>query len=161
MNSALQSVISHFPQLQTEPGCDIPTLIISPEHLISTLTKLYHDPDLQFQFLTDLCGVHYPDAEPEVLGVVYHLHALQKNCRIRLKCFVPITHPQIPSVTSLFASANWMERETYDFFGIEFTGHPNLTRILNLDEMTEFPMRKDITLEDPSRTDKEDAYFGR
>jgi NADH-quinone oxidoreductase subunit C len=64
-------------------------------------------------------------------------------------------------VTSLYAAANWMERETFDFYGIIFTGHPNLRRILNADEMDYFPLRKEFPLEDATRSDKEDKYFGR
>jgi NADH-quinone oxidoreductase subunit C len=67
----------------------------------------------------------------------------------------------IPTATGLFACANWMERETYDFFGILFDGHPNLTRILNIEEMDYFPMRKEYPLEDATREDKIDALFGR
>ena len=64
-------------------------------------------------------------------------------------------------MTSLYASANWMERETYDFYGIIFDGHPDLRRILNMDEMEYFPLRKEYPLQDATRTDKEDKYFGR
>ena len=69
--------------------------------------------------------------------------------------------PKVPTVTSVYAAANWMERETYDFYGIIFEGHPNLKRILNVDEMTIFPMRKEYPLEDNTRKDKNDEMFGR
>lgn len=120
----------------------------------------YFRDKLNFNFLTDLCGIHYPDRE-KALGVIYHLHNLQDNIRIRLKTFVPIENPHVPTVTDLYASANWMERETYDFFGILFDGHPNLTRILNVEYLDYFPMRKEYPLEDPTREDKEDRFFGR
>jgi NADH:ubiquinone oxidoreductase subunit C len=68
---------------------------------------------------------------------------------------------QIATITDLFAGANWMERETYDFYGIEFTGHPDLRRILNMDDMDYFPMRKEYVLEDGTREDKDDRFFGR
>ncbi len=74
---------------------------------------------------------------------------------------MPIESPQISSITSLYEASNWQERETFDFFGIEFIGHPNLKRILNVDEMDYFPMRKEYPLEDQTRTDKDDKYFGR
>ena len=74
---------------------------------------------------------------------------------------MPIDAPQINSITSIYSAANWQERETFDFFGIEFMGHPHLKRILNVDEMDYFPMRKEFPLEDPTRTDKNDNYFGR
>jgi NADH-quinone oxidoreductase subunit C len=70
-------------------------------------------------------------------------------------------NPQIDSIESVFGAANWQERETFDFYGIEFLGHPNLKRILNVDEMDYFPMRKEYPLEDQTRTDKDDTYFGR
>ncbi len=116
--------------------------------------------DLGFGFLTDICGIHYPDAEKQ-LGVIYHLHNLQENIRIRLKTFVTIANPNVPTVTDLFAGANWMERETFDFYGIIFDGHPNLKRILNVDYLDYYPLRKEYPLEDPTREDKEDHFFGR
>ncbi len=115
---------------------------------------------MNFNFLTDLCGIHYPD-KGKALGVIYHMHNLQDNFRIRLKTFVPVENPHVPTVTDLFSSANWMERETYDFFGIIFDSHPNLKRILNVDYLDYYPMRKEYPLEDPTREDKVDSYFGR
>jgi NADH-quinone oxidoreductase subunit C len=122
---------------------------------------LYDDEQLRFQFLTDLTAVHYPDKKGNELVVVYHLHNLVNNIRIRLKVFTDINTPDIFTATKLYSSANWMERETYDFFGVNFVGHPNLKRILNVDEMDYFPMRKQYPLEDQTRIDKDDAMFGR
>lgn len=127
--------------------------------IIPVMKFLSEDPELKFTLLTDLCGIHYP--EKDSLGVVYHLHSLVHNVRIRLKVFTAVSDPYIPTATVLFASANWMERETYDFFGIIFEGHPDLRRILNVDDMTAFPMRKEFPLEDPNRKDKDDTFFGR
>ena len=151
---------SKLPFIKVDASSDIPALIVSPEHLVEVMQLLATDPEYGFTFLTDLCGVHYPD-QPLQLGVVYLLHNMVKNVRLRVKCFVSDSNPVIPSLTPLFESANWMERETYDFYGIRFEGHPNLIRILNMDEMVEFPMRKEYRLEDATRTDKEDSYFGR
>jgi NADH-quinone oxidoreductase subunit C len=128
---------------------------------LKVLQFLYDDPELRFQFLTDLQAVHYPDRKGEELAVVYHLHNLIDNIRIRFKVYTDITTPDVFSATSLYMSANFMERETYDFFGVNFTGHPNLIRILNVDEMDYFPMRKEFPLEDQTRTDKDDEMFGR
>jgi len=114
-----------------------------------------------FNFLTDLTGVHYPDRTEEELCVVYHLHNLRANIRLRFKVYVPVAKPDIFTATAVFSGANWMERETYDFFGINFVGHPNLIRILNVDQMDYFPMRKEYKMEDPTRTDKDDEMFGR
>lgn len=136
--------------------------ITGPKELnLKVLTFLYDDPALQFQFLTDLTGVHCPDRAGEELAVVYHLHNLQANCRIRFKIFTSIQSPEVYTATGLFAGANWMERETYDFFGIQFVGHPNLKRILNVEEMDYFPLRKEFPLEDQTRIDKDDEMFGR
>ena len=115
---------------------------------------------LGFGFLTDICGIHYPDREL-ALGIIYHLHNLPENTRIRLKAFVPFAKPEIASLCSIFPAANWMEREAFDFYGIIFTGHPNLKRILNVEYLDYFPMRKEYPLEDPTRHDKDDRFFGR
>lgn len=141
---------------------DIFTVTVKPEACKSLIEFLYSDDALQFQFLTDLCGVHYPDnPQDKQFAVVYHLHNWIENIRIRVKTFLSGENPQTESITSIFASANWMERETYDFFGITFTGHPNLKRILNHDGMKAFPLRKEYPLEDQFRTDKDDRFFGR
>ncbi|HEY4874540.1 MAG TPA: NADH-quinone oxidoreductase subunit C [Puia sp.] len=122
---------------------------------------LFEDEELRFQFLTDLTAVHYPDQKERELAVVYHLHNLVDNVRIRLKVYTGIDSPDIFTATKLYAAANWMERETYDFYGVNFVGHPNLKRILNVDEMNYFPMLKQYPLEDQTRIDKDDAMFGR
>lgn len=128
---------------------------------MEVLRFLYEDPAMAFRFMTDLTAVHYPDKAGEELCVVYHLHNLVANVRLRLRASLPIAQPDIATAVPLFSAANWMERETYDFFGVNFTGHPNLVRILNADEMNYFPMRKEYPMEDPTRTDKDDEMFGR
>ena len=128
---------------------------------LKVLQFLYDDSELRFQFLTDLCAVHYPEKKGEELAVVYHLHNLIDNIRIRFKVFTDSNNPDVFTATNIFESANWMERETYDFYGVNFIGHPNLKRILNVDEMDYFPMRKEFPLEDQTRTDKDDEMFGR
>jgi NADH-quinone oxidoreductase subunit C len=128
---------------------------------LKVLNFLFDSDDLKFRFLTDLCAVHYPTQKGRELAVVYHLHNLEDNVRIRFKVFTDISRPDVYTATGLFSSANWMERETYDFYGINFIGHPNLKRILNVDEMDYFPMRKEFPLEDQSRIDKDDEMFGR
>ncbi len=128
---------------------------------LKVLQYLFDEPSLEFQFMTDLCAVHYPDNEGKELAVVYHLHNLKENVRIRYKVFTDIKKPDVFSATALYSAANWMERETYDFYGVNFVGHPNLKRILNVDDMKYFPMRKEFPLEDQERTDKDDEMFGR
>jgi NADH-quinone oxidoreductase subunit C len=122
---------------------------------------LYDDEELKFQFLTTLCAVHYPDNKGRELAMVYHLHNLTDNIRIRFKAYLDINKPDIFTATRLYEAANWLERETYDFYGVNFIGHPNLVRILNVDEMDYFPMRKEFPLEDQTRKDKDDEMFGR
>ena len=147
--------------ISSEMNYDFPVFVVKREKLFDLVKFLKEDAETQFGFLTTLCGVHYPDHKGQELGMVYHLHNMQKNWRIRVKIFFPINDSEVSSVTSLFPSANWQERQEYDFFGIIFKGHPNLKRILNMDEMNYHPMRKEFALEDGSRDDKDDKMFGR
>lgn len=137
------------------------TFEVPNEMNLKVMQFLYDEDELNFRFLTDLQAVHYPDLQGRELAVVYHLHNLRDNVRIRFKVFTSTEQPDVFTATKLFEAANWMERETYDFFGVNFVGHPNLKRILNVDEMTYFPMRKEFPLEDQTREDKDDEMFGR
>jgi len=128
---------------------------------LKIMTWLFDEPTLNFRFLTDLTAVHYPDRTGEEIAVVYHLHNLVENIRMRMKVFTPVAQPDVYTATGLFSSANWMERETYDYYGVNFVGHPDLRRILNVDEMDYFPMRKEFPLEEQTRVDKDDEMFGR
>jgi NADH-quinone oxidoreductase subunit C len=136
------------------------TMETAREQIIDVLTWLKNDAALQFIYLTDITAIHYPGAERQI-GVIYHLHNLVNNVRIRLKVFLNDGDVHIPTATTIWEGANWMERETYDFFGVIFDGHPDLRRILNVDDMEVFPMRKEFPLEDPNRVDKKDYFFGR
>jgi len=138
---------------------DMLCLTVKKESIQSILLFLRDDQELQYNFLTTLCGMHYPQTEQ--LGVVYHVQSFVNNHRIRIKTFTELKNPKMPTITTIWPAANWMERETYDFFGIQFEGHPNLKRILNMDEMTDFPLRKEFPLEDQTREDKNDSMFGR
>ncbi|MDP4184504.1 MAG: NADH-quinone oxidoreductase subunit C [Bacteroidota bacterium] len=146
--------------LSAEIADDMPVYTVKREIITALLKFLYEDESLQFRFLTDLCGIQYPEAELP-FGVIYHLHSFTQNLRIRVKSFAPADDPVFPTATTVFAAANWMERETFDFFGIIFEGHPNLKRILNMEDMDYFPMRKEYPLEDDTREDKDDKMFGR
>ena len=149
--------VSEFIQIK-----DIFTFEVAAGSMNDTMRFLKEDPELRFNFLTDLCGIHYPDNEKDrQFAVVYHMHNWVDNIRIRFKSFLNGDNPEIDTVTNLFLGANWQERETYDFYGIIFKGHPQLKRILNMDEMVSFPMRKEFPLEDGGRTDKDDRFFGR
>jgi NADH-quinone oxidoreductase subunit C len=147
--------------ISSEMVSDFPVFVLNRDIICDAVRFLYDDADLSFQFLTTLAGTHYPDNKGHELGVMYQLHSLRNNYRIRLKVFVNINEPNVPSITPVFLGANWMERQEFDFFGINFTGHPNLKRILNMDEMTYHPMRKEFPLEDGTREDKDDKMFGR
>lgn len=137
------------------------TFTTTRDQIMPLLEFLYNHEKFKANFLTDLTGVHYPDTPGREFAVVYHVHSLTLNFRLRIKVFLAEADIHIPTATTLYSSANWMERETYDFFGILFEGHPNLIRILNIEEMDYFPMRRQYPLEDTTREDKTDALFGR
>ena len=145
----------------SEDAFDVPSIEIQPNSVHEVLQFLKNDQRYAINFLTLLGAVHYPDEKGRELAIVYHLHSWTKNIRIRLKTFLPIETPNVRSVTDLFTCADWMERETYDFYGVIFDGHKNLKRILNEDSMDYFPMRKEYQLEDATREDKDDRFFGR
>ncbi|MCO5233523.1 MAG: NADH-quinone oxidoreductase subunit C [Chitinophagales bacterium] len=143
-----------------EETCGLTTIQVRRAYIFEVIKFLKED--LSFNFLTDLCAVHFPDNDEEMrFAMVYHIHNLFENLRLRLRVFLPESDLTIDSMTPLFASANWQERETYDFFGVIFNGHPNLVRIMNMDEMEVFPMRKEFPMEDAGRVDKDDRFFGR
>ncbi len=141
---------------------DIFTLEVNKDKVHEVIQFLKDDEELNFHFLTDLAGIHYPDNNvDEQFAVTYQLHNWIENTRIRIKTFLNGENPEVQTITDLFLCSNWMEREAWDFYGIKFTGHPQLKRILNMDEMVSHPMRKEFPMEDSGRTDKDDRFFGR
>ena len=158
-----KSLIEKFGEqvYQWEEPYGMLTFTSDKELNLKVLQFLYDDPVLRFRFMTDLTGVHYPDNKGKELAVVYHMHNLVDNVRIRYKVFLDINQPDVFSASALYSAANWMERETFDFYGVNFVGHPNLKRILNVDDMEYHPLRKEYPLEDQKRTDKDDEMFGR
>jgi len=158
----LKKISDKFDQQFTVVGEPYGLLTIETgrDSIISILEFLKNDSVLQFIYLTDITAVHYPET-PNPIGMIYHVHSLVNNVRIRIKVFLPAEDYHIPTATTIWHGANWMERETYDFFGVIFDGHPDLRRILNVDDMTVFPMRREYPLEDPNRVDKKDYFFGR
>jgi len=128
---------------------------------LKVMTFLKEDEELGFTYLNDLTAVHYPDNTGQELAVVYMLQNIRTSTRVRLKVFTDITQPDVFTATGLFATSNWLEREAYDFYGVNFVGHPNLIRIMNVDEMDYFPQRKEYPVEEQTRIDKDDAMFGR
>jgi NADH-quinone oxidoreductase subunit C len=140
---------------------DIFSFEATPDSIREVIQFLKENQDLNFHFLTDLCGIHFPENDDNhQFAVVYHLHNWIENVRIRVKTYLT-ENPEVDTISDIFLSANWMERETWDFYGINFQGHPQLKRILNMDEMVSFPMRKEFPMEDSGRTDKDDRFFGR
>lgn len=148
-------------QLTWETPYGLLTATAPADMNLKIMQHLYDDETLRFRFMTDLTAVHYPERTGEELCVVYLLYNMQDNIRLRLKVYVPSEKPDVYTASKLFSTANWMEREAYDFFGVNFIGHPNLIRIMNVDEMEHFPMRKEYEMEDPTRRDKDDEMFGR
>ncbi len=161
LNKITEAIQQKFPGAieRSELLYDFPVITVKKESIHDVLAFLKNDPEWNFHFLTDLTGIQ--SADEKQLGVIYHLHNMVKNIRVRVKTFFDINKPEIPTATDLWAGANWMERETFDFFGVRFKGHPNLKRILNVDEMDIFPLRKEYPLEDQTRDDKDDKMFGR
>ncbi|RIV22312.1 NADH-quinone oxidoreductase subunit C [Fibrisoma montanum] len=140
---------------------DLLTFSVTREQIIPLIQYLKEHPTYQIAFLTDITAVHYPDSPGRELCVVYHMHSFVNNYRVRVKVYLPAEDPHIPTATKQHLSANWMERETFDLFGVIFDGHPDLRRILNMEEMDYHPMLKQYPLEDATREDKIDALFGR
>lgn len=135
---------------------------VAPEHVNPVLKALRDHQTLQFNFLTTLATTHYPEraATGSEFTMMYQLHSWVNNVRVRIKTDLTLDN-SIPTATNLWPTANWMERQEYDFFGVNFVGHPDLRRILNVDDLDVFPMRKEYALEDGTRTDKDDRFFGR
>ncbi len=158
----VNAINKHFNNavLKQEILYDMYTITLRKDAVIPTIQWLYDNEELKFRFLTTMCGLHYPDQKEE-LGMMYQLHSLENNIRIRIKTFFPKDLAVMPTLTGIYSAANWMERQEYDFFGIDFKGHPNLKRILNVDDMIIHPMRKEFPLEDQTRKDKNDNMFGR
>jgi NADH-quinone oxidoreductase subunit C len=122
-------------------------LVIAPDKLIDACRFLRDDPALKFAMLADLTAVDWlpTDREPR-FQVVYHLLSLEHNRRLRLKIDVAEDDATAPSVTDIWPTANFFEREVYDLFGIRFAGHPDLRRILMPDDWLTYPLRKDVPL---------------
>jgi len=120
------------------------TITVQPKSVVKVLTFLRDDVRCQFKTLVDVCGADYPDRERR-FDVVYHLLSLTHNNRIRVKVTTDEQTP-VPSITGLFSAANWFERETWDLFGIYFSDHPDLRRILTDYGFEGHPLRKDFPL---------------
>ena len=121
------------------------TIVVPKEHIVEICRFLKDEPELKFDLLVDLCGIDMNTPEKR-FGVIYNLYSLANKTRLRLKTFTEEDDPKVPTVTGVWATANWHERETYDMFGVVFVGHPDLRRIYMPDEFEYFPLRKDFPL---------------
>ena len=121
---------------------------VKREKIMDICRYLYEDDNIRMNFLSDLCGVDYPERKYR-FEVVYNLYSLKYNHRLIIKASIPGNDPCINSVVSVWKGANWHEREACDMYGIVFTGHPDLRRILMPDDWEGFPLRKDYPLKGP------------
>lgn len=141
-------------------------VIIAPDMIVTALTALRDDTELAFELLSDLSGVHWPAGDHDVqrqvsttgwpdyrlsreigmIEVTYTLRSISRNHLVRIVVATPDTDPRVPSVTGVYETANYHEREVYDFFGVDFAGHPGLERILMPDDWEGHPHRKDYPL---------------
>lgn len=137
LSGAVERVVVHRDQL---------TLEIRREHLVTVAQQLRDHPDLRFELCLGVSGVHYPDDEGRELHAVYPLRSITHNRRICLEVAAPDSDPHIPSLYGVYPTTDWHERETYDFFGVIFDGHPSLTRIEMPDDWVGHPQRKDYPL---------------
>ncbi|MGQ4615791.1 NADH-quinone oxidoreductase subunit C [Nocardia sp. R7R-8] len=122
------------------------TLHVRREHLPAVARALRDDPALRFELCLGVDGVHYPEDSGRELHAVYHLMSITHNRRLRVEVSAPDADPRIPSLYEVYPTTDWHERETYDFFGIRFDGHPSLTRITMPDDWRGHPQRKDYPL---------------
>ncbi len=139
---------SQFPEAVVDFKADAvtePFIVIRPDLIREIANFIFVDPELKFDYLICLSGVDFNDGN---LGVVYHLSSMQKRHRIVLKVKVPKDKPEVPSVESVWKTANWHEREAFDLLGIIFLDHPDLRRILLPDDWEGFPLRKDYKVQE-------------
>jgi NADH-quinone oxidoreductase subunit C len=121
------------------------TIVIPKERIVEVCRFMKEDEELVFDLLADLCGIDMYISENR-FGVIYNLYSLKTRHRIRLKTFTDVENPKVPTVTGVWGTANWHERETFDMFGIIFEGHPDLRRMYMPDEFEYHPLRKDFPL---------------
>lgn len=149
INLAVKKLQEKFPAsvLEVKTFRDEVNVTVQKKDIFEICKFLYSDPDLQYQMLTDLCGVDFFPESPR-FEVVYLLYSMKKQQRLRLKIKVGDSE-SVSSVESIWKAANWLEREIYDLFGISFDNHPDLRRILLWDGYEGYPLRKDFPVEGP------------
>jgi len=146
-SSIIDTLTAAVPGASFEAGAsvDFATIYVPARQLVETCRTLADHPSLRFNVLIEVTAADYLPREPR-FEVVYHLLSIPHNARFVLKLQVREENPRVPTVTGVWPTANWHERETYDFYGIVFTGHPDLTRILLPEEWVGWPLRKDSPL---------------
>ena len=118
------------------------TVLVGPGEVLATLAALRDDPELRLDFLSCLTATHHPGSTP-AMWIVYELRSTELHHRVRVKAgLTGDDAPHLPSVTGMFPTANWYEREVFDFYGVVFEGHPELTRILMPDDWEGYPLLK-------------------
>lgn len=146
----LDKLVAQFQSaiVSSHSKCGDDTAVVRTENLLEVMRWLRSS--LGYDFLVDLTAVDFLGREPR-FEVVYHLRSMQSGARLRIKtpvaCVEEGPSPEVPSVVTLWPTANWMEREVWDMFGIKFTGHPDLRRVLMYEEFVGFPLRKDYPKE--------------
>ena len=145
---ALRRLIEVLPDavLETHAHVGDATACVDPERVVEVARLLRDDSELEFEMLTDVTAVDYLGEEPR-FEMVYHFYSVAGNRRLRIKARVPEEPAEIDSLVDVYASANWMEREVWDLYGIRFKGHPDLRRILLYEAFEGHPLRKDYPKE--------------
>ncbi len=147
-DSIIILVKSHFPEAVTD-CCEFRgelTFVIKKEHIVQVAEFFKKSPEIDCNYLSDLCGVDKVETDG-IFEVVYNLYSIHKKHRVRLKIPVPSDNPTISTVTHIWRTANWHERETYDMLGIQFQGHPDLRKILMPEDFEGHPLRKDYPID--------------
>jgi NADH/F420H2 dehydrogenase subunit C len=151
-NEKLQEKIEHLipgAVVSVAQTCGLLDLEVNPVHLPALVKHLRDDSDLKFEMLVDMVGadyLEYPQPKPGRFGIIYNLRSLSKGHRVLLRVYLPEEDPVIGSIHDLYKNANWLEREVYDQYGVRFTGHPNLKRLLNHKDFVGHPLRKDYPI---------------
>jgi NADH-quinone oxidoreductase subunit C len=157
LQSALPNAVADSSELRGQLS-----VFVRREALLEVARFLRDDQELSYNFLENLCGVDYLGRDPR-FEVVYHLLSFKNRHRVCLKVGVPEQSPSLPSLTPVWSTANWQERETFDMFGLVFDGHPSLDRILMPDDWEGYPQRKDVPLgyEEIAFTFNEEQIYAR
>lgn len=143
----LDKLKNRFPDavLESNEFRDELTVVVPKERIVDICRFLKEDPQLQFDLLADVFGIDMYTPTKR-FGVIYNLYSLKNRNRIRLKVFTEEEDLKVPTMTGVYGTANWHERETFDMFGIIFEGHPDLRRVYMPDDFEYFPLRKDFPL---------------